>query len=523
MVRRGRIADGESQGFVSPVLNSFCNISTSVCPVGAVALVHVNLAALHDLVPSAWSFSSRDPPPNLLVFDVLDLLEPRPSDFLRVPSSTIHIIPGLLQLGTHVLMITVLVHFLHLLVAVHGQQSLQAVRLQHLLLLHALVDDNTHWKCPSVLTSPCQCTARSPCYSWWVGVVVYASWSLIPALGHAGSSVLPHRHRPGPVRAQRTSPPPLASCTLSSPTFSHEPLSIFCSSEVVAPSPCSWSSSSTSSACSLAHLLQASSLVFPQSFMALLVFITAASILLHLHFLATSGASCWEGLPPPRVLAPWVHRLSVVPRSYGSHAPCSCKRSSGPASSPSSACSISSSTGFSMGCWVMPAALAQQPSQPSVYPYFWSMQSVIFMHRRVWLSHLWWVKPNPHWYHQLPSTRLESGLAGVPWSFLRSPIHLSSASSLLVANAWTSPSAVPTMISLVLLLCPRHTPSCHSDSILSLRSFCSRICLYQDFLPERGYWCSACSVPFPLTTRSPSLPTVYLETIVAAILTSTGW
>ena len=24
------------------------------------------------------------------------------------------------------------------------------------------------------------------------------------------------------------------------------------------------------------------------------------------------------------------------------------------------------------------------------------------LHRPVWLSHLWWVKPDPYWYHQLP-------------------------------------------------------------------------------------------------------------------------
>ena len=67
---------------------------------------------------------------------------------------------------------------------------------------------------------------------------------------------------------------------------------------------------------------------------------------------------------------------------------------------------------------------------------------------------------------------------------MRSPFHLSSASCLLVAHARTAPSAVPTMVSLVLLLCPSYRPSCHSDSISSLRSFCSRICLHQTFSPN---------------------------------------
>ena len=52
-----------------------------------------------NVYPRRRSFLSRGLPPKLLVFDVLDLLQPRPSDFLRVQCSTRHILPSLLQRG----------------------------------------------------------------------------------------------------------------------------------------------------------------------------------------------------------------------------------------------------------------------------------------------------------------------------------------------------------------------------------------------------------------------------------------
>ena len=101
---------------------------------------------------------------------------------------------------------------------------------------------------------------------------------------------------------------------------------------------------------------------------------------------------------------------------------------------------------------------------------------------------------------------------------MRSPFHLSSASCRLVAYARTTPSAVSTVVSLVLLLYPSHGPSCHSDSILSLRSFCSRICLHQTFSLNVA---SGALHALPLLRSQlvlPSLPTMYLEAIIAAHL-----
>ena len=61
------------------------------------------------------------------------------------------------------------------------------------------------------------------------------------------------------------------------------------------------------------------------------------------------------------------------------------------------------------------------------------------LHRRVWHSHLWWVKPDPYWYHQLHPIGL--------WPRWGSLKLLDEVAFPSLVRVLSSRPAVPTMVS----------------------------------------------------------------------------